>query len=237
MRLTIHHRAGAEEPVTLPCGVEVVLRVLAPADMDDALRRATRRSGVDTAYGLAVERQLRAKAASEAGASPGGQLATRLRTEAERALAANPNDPAAGQALADALTMTRGEVDVAYGRGRSRLLAQDPEAYEALEGLARWNLAMCLEVAASALVECAALADEGATTWRPATLAEAAARLLLVQPADSQAVLLGELYGAAQRLSELGTLGKARSAPPSGSTTASAETAGAAAAQIAPVTG
>jgi len=44
------------------------------------------------------------------------------------------------------------------------------------------------EVAGAALVECAALADPGEATWRPATPAEAITRLEQVQP-EAQARL------------------------------------------------
>lgn len=233
MEVSFHTRAGAEEPVMLPCGVAVVLRVLAPSDFDAARRRATRRAKVDTTLGLAIDRQINAQAATMAAGTADGQLAAAMRADAERTLKAQPNDAAALEKLATARGITRREVELALGRLRQRLLEADPEAFAALESLPVWNLALVTEVAGAALVECAALADPGETTWRPASPAEAITRLEQVQPDESQGILLGHIYSAAKKLSETGTLGKAPSAPPSGSTTASDETAGAAGAETA----
>lgn len=231
MEVTFHTRAGAEEPVMLPCGVAVVLRVLAASDFDAARRRATRRAKVDTTLGLAIERQVNTQAATMAAGTADGQLAAAMRAEAERTLKGQPTDAAALERLATARGLMRREVDVALGRLRQRLLESDPEAFDALEALQTWNLALVTEVAGAALVECAALADPGEPTWRPASPAEAITRLEQVQPDESQGILLGHIYSAAKKLSETGTLGKAPSAQPSGSTTASAGTAGPAAAQ------
>lgn len=231
MEVTFHTRAGAEEPVMLPCGVAVVLRVLAASDFDAARRRATRRAKVDTTLGLAIERQVNTQAATMAAGTADGQLAAAMRAEAERTLKGQPTDAAALERLATARGLMRREVDVALGRLRQRLLESDPEAFDALEALQTWNLALVTEVAGAALVECAALADPGEPTWRPASPAEAITRLEQVQPDESQGILLGHIYSAAKKLSETGTLGKAPSAQPSGFTTASAGTAGPAAAQ------
>jgi hypothetical protein len=217
----------------LPCGVAVVLRVMAPADVDAARRRATRRAKVDTTLGLAIDRQINAQAATMAAATAAGQQAAAMRTEAERLLKAKPDHAEALEKLASARQLMRQEVGIAIGRLRQRLLAQDPEAFDALESLQAWNLALVTEVAGAALVECAALADPGEATWRPATPAEAITRLEQVQPEEAQGTLLGHIYSAAKKLSETGTLGKAPSAPPSGSTTVSGETGGAVGAETA----
>lgn len=237
LHVTFHTRAGAEEPVTLPCGVDVVLRVLAAADFDAARRRATRRARIDTTLGLAIDRQINTQAATMAAGTADGKLAAAMRADAERTLKAQPSDTEALEKLATARGIMRREVDTALGRLRQRLLESDPEAFDALEALQTWNLALVTEVAGVALVECAALADPGETTWRPASPAEAIARLEQVQPDESQGILLCHIYSAAKKLSETGTLGKAPSAQPSGSTTASAGTAGPAAAQDAPPSG
>lgn len=231
MEVTFHTRAGAEEPVMLPCGVSVVLRVLAASDFDAARRRATRLTKIDTTLGLAIERQVNGQAATMAAGTAAGQLAAAMRAEAERTLKAQPNDAAALEKLATARGLMRREVEIALGRLRQRLLEADPEAFAALESLPIWNLALVTEVAGAALVECAALADPGEPTWRPASPVEAITRLEQVQPDESQGILLGHIYSAAKKLSETGTLGKAPSAQPSGSTTASAGTDGPAAAQ------
>lgn len=229
MRLAFHTRTGAEEATILPCGLDVVLRVL--ADLEGARRRATKATRIDPTFGEAVERLLNADAAKAAGASPTGKAAAESRAAAEKRLKAG--DAGARVQIDQAVEAMRQAVDLELARGRARLLRTDPEAHEALEDLAQWRLAMVVEVAAEALVELPALADEGNSTWRPSSPAEAAERLRLIQPPEVQAMVLGEIYGAARKLLELGTLGKALSEPRSGSTTGSDGTHGAEAAPTA----
>lgn len=230
MRLEFHTRVGAEEATILPAsGLDVVLRVL--PDLEGARRRATKATRIDPAFGEAVERRLSADAAKAAAASPAGKAAAESRAAAEKRLKAG--DSAARVLLEQAVDAAQQAVDLEVARGRARLLRNDPEAHEALEGLAQWRLAMVVEVAAEALVEMPALADEGASTWRPSSPAEAAERLVLIKPPEVQALVLGELYGAVRKLSEAGTLGKAHAALPSGSITSSDGTPGAAAAPTA----
>lgn len=221
-----HLRAGEEEPVTLPCGVSVVLRVQGPLDVPRACRLATEETGIDTSYGLAVSRQLQAQASKAAEAREDVRAAQGRYAQAVAVLAKAPADEAAQGAMDGALDEIREAVAMEAARLRSRLIKTDPEAHAALADIDAWNLAALYWIAAVGLVECAELADAGASTWRPATPAEAVARLRGIQPEAHQALVVGEIRGALAALSELGTLGKAPSGPPSGSTTASAGTPG-----------
>lgn len=135
-----------------------------------------------------------------------GIVARQARAMAE----AGPDAPSAGEA----------EARVLY-----RVSKQDPEAYEAYRDLQRWNTAIYMETCAGGLVACDAL---GVTAGQ--TVAQVGDRLRAIHRQDLANALVVDLYLAVRAWSDGGPVGKALSESPPGSTLASEEANGVAAA-------